>query len=53
LRAYAAGITAVDEFERLEKDDSFQCPRGDPRLDTLLAAARQRIAAAQKQPATR
>ena len=53
LRAYAEGISAVEEFERLEKDDSFQSLHGDPRFDALLAATRQRIAAVQKQPATR
>ncbi|MFZ1919895.1 MAG: serine/threonine-protein kinase [Terriglobales bacterium] len=53
LRAYAEGITDVDEFERLEKDDLFLSLRGDPRFDALLAATRQRIAAEQKQPTTR
>jgi non-specific serine/threonine protein kinase/serine/threonine-protein kinase len=53
LRAFAEGISAVDEFERMEKDDSFQSLRGDPRFDALLAATRQRIAAVQKQPAIR
>jgi eukaryotic-like serine/threonine-protein kinase len=53
LRAYAEGISTVDELEGLEKDDSFQSLHGDPRFDALLAASRQRLAAAQTQPATR
>ncbi len=53
LRAYAEGISTVDELEGLEKDDSFQSLHGDPRFDALLSATRQRIAAAQTQPATR
>jgi DNA-binding SARP family transcriptional activator len=53
LRAFAEGISAVDEFERMEKDDSLQSLRGDPRFDALLAATRRRIAAVQKQPAIR
>jgi eukaryotic-like serine/threonine-protein kinase len=53
LRAYAEGISAVDEFERLEKDDNLQSLHADPRFDALLAATRQRIAAAKMQPATR
>jgi eukaryotic-like serine/threonine-protein kinase len=53
LRAFAEGISAVDEFERMEKDDSFQSLRGDPRFDALLAATRQRIASVQKEPAIR
>ena len=35
------------------KDDQLQSLHGDPRFDALLAATRQRLAAAQKQPATR
>jgi eukaryotic-like serine/threonine-protein kinase len=53
LRAYAEGISTVDDFDRLENDDQFQSLHGDPRFDALLAATRQRIAASQKQPATR
>jgi serine/threonine protein kinase len=50
LRAYAEGIGAVDDVERLEKDDNFQSLHGDPRFEALLAATRQRIAAAKMQP---
>ena len=53
LRAYAETFSSVDDIERLEKDDDYQFLHGDPRFDALLAATRQRIAAAQKQPATR
>jgi predicted negative regulator of RcsB-dependent stress response len=53
LRAYAEALDSVDDIQHLEKDDNFQSLRGDPRFDALVAATRQRIAAVQKQPATR
>ncbi|MGA8764154.1 MAG: serine/threonine-protein kinase [Candidatus Sulfotelmatobacter sp.] len=53
LRAYAEGLIAMDEFERLEKDDNLQSLHQDPRFVALMAATRQRIATAQTQPATR
>ena len=46
-------LDSVDEIEHLEKDDKFQSLHGDPRFDALVAATRQRIAAAKTQPATR
>jgi tetratricopeptide (TPR) repeat protein len=49
LRAYAESVNSVDDIQHVEKDDSFQSLHGDPRFDTLLAATRQRIAAAPKQ----
>ncbi len=49
LRIYAEGIGAIGEFESLEKDDSFQSLRGDPRFDALMAATRKRIAATETQ----
>jgi eukaryotic-like serine/threonine-protein kinase len=52
LRAYAEGISDVDEFDRLEKDNKLQSLQRDPRFDALMAATRQRIAAAKTQPAT-
>jgi non-specific serine/threonine protein kinase/serine/threonine-protein kinase len=50
LRAYADGLDAVDDIEHLEKDDEVQSLHSDPRFAALVAAARQRIAAAQTQP---
>ena len=53
LRAYADAMESVDDIEHLEQDDHFQSLHGDPRFDALLAATRQRIAAAKPQPAAR
>lgn len=53
LRAYTETMDSDDDIQRLEKNDSFQSLHGDPRFDALLAATRQRIAAAKMQPATR
>ena len=53
LRADAETFTSVDELERLEKDDSFQSLHADPRFDAVVATTRQRLAAVQKQPATK
>ena len=53
LRAYADAMESVDEIEHLEKDDHFQSLHGDPRFDALLAATRQRIAAAKPQSVAR
>ncbi len=53
LRAYADVLDSVDDIDQLKKDDSFQFLHADPRFDSLVAATRQRIAAAQKQPATK
>lgn len=53
LRAYTETIDSDDDIQRLEKNDSFQSLHRDPRFDALLAATRQRIAAAKMQPATR
>jgi hypothetical protein len=50
LRAYADGLDAVDDIDHLEKDDEVQSLHSDPRFAALVAAARQRIAAAQTQP---
>jgi serine/threonine protein kinase len=53
LRAYADAMESVDDIEHLEKDPHFQSLHGDPRFDALLAATRQRIAAAKPQQAAR
>ncbi len=50
LRAYADGLDAVDDIDHLEKDDEVQSLHSDPRFAALVAATRQRIAAAQTQP---
>ncbi|HEY6764017.1 MAG TPA: tetratricopeptide repeat protein [Candidatus Sulfotelmatobacter sp.] len=53
LRAFTESVDSVDDIQKVEKDDSLQSVHEDPRFNALLAAARQRIAAAQKQPVTR
>jgi len=53
LRAYEETFSSTDDIERLEKDDDYQFLHADPRFEALLAATRQRLAAAQRQPATR
>lgn len=53
LRAYADALDSVDDIEHLDKDDNFQSLHGDPRFDALVAATRQRIAAAKGAAATR
>jgi len=53
LRAFAELEGSVENIENAEKDDSFQSLHADRRFAAILAAARQRIAAAQKQPAAR
>ena len=53
LQAYTETMDSDDDIQRLEKNDSFQSLHRDPRFDALLAATRQRIAAAKMQPATR
>jgi hypothetical protein len=53
LRAYADALDSVDDIEHLEKDDNFQSLHGDPRFEALVAATRQRIAAAKGAAATK
>ena len=53
LRAYEETFSSTDDIERLEKDDDYQFLHADPRFEALLAATRQRLAAAKRQPATR
>ncbi len=53
LRAYAETFSSTDDIEHLEKDDDYQFLHADPRFEALLAATRQRLAAAKRQPATR
>ncbi|MBV9572658.1 MAG: hypothetical protein JOY93_01295, partial [Acidobacteriales bacterium] len=53
LRTYAETFSSVEDIEQLEKDANYQFLRADPRFDATLAAARQRIAAAKMQPASR
>jgi non-specific serine/threonine protein kinase/serine/threonine-protein kinase len=53
LRSYSNSFESVDDIDHLEKDDNLRSLHGDPRFAAILAAARQRIAAAQKQPAIR
>jgi hypothetical protein len=43
-------LDVVDDIDHLDKDDEVQSLHSDPRFAALVAAARQRIAAAQTQP---
>jgi serine/threonine protein kinase len=51
LRTYADSLESVGDIDHLEKDDHFQSLHTDPRFGVLVDTARQRIAAAEKQPA--
>jgi serine/threonine protein kinase/tetratricopeptide (TPR) repeat protein len=53
LRVYAEEFSSDEDVESLEKDDTLQSLRADPGFKALLAATRQRIAAAQKQSAAK
>jgi serine/threonine protein kinase len=53
LRADAENFSSTDDIEHLEKNDHYQFLHSDPRFEALLAATRQRIAAAKPQPAAR
>jgi serine/threonine protein kinase len=50
LREFSESTDSADDFQNMEKDDSFQSLHSDPRFGKLVATARQRFAA-NKQPA--
>jgi len=53
LRVYVEGFDSLEDIQTLEKDDNFRSLHADPRFEALLAATRERIAAAQNQAALR